>query len=53
MAYKTSQHVSVSNLKLFGAMKTELQAKEVGEVLLGYMGKWAGRTNMAAARYCV
>ena len=30
MAYKTIQHVSVLNLKLFGPMKTELWAKEIG-----------------------
>ena len=32
MTYQTIQHVSVPNLHLFGPMKTELQAKEVGEI---------------------
>ena len=31
IAYKTIQHVSVPNLSLFGSMKTELRAKEVGK----------------------
>ena len=31
MAYKTTQHVSAPNLKLFGPMKTELRVKEVEE----------------------
>ena len=31
IAYKTIQRVSVANLNLFGPMKTELRAKEVGK----------------------
>ena len=31
MAYKTMQGASVSNLKLFGPMKTVIWAKETGE----------------------
>ena len=37
-------NVSVSNLKLFGPMRTELWVKEVGEfpiMLYGRMGWWA------------
>ena len=30
MVYKTIQRVSVPNMRLFGPIKTELQAKEVG-----------------------
>ena len=44
MAYKTIQHVSVPNMKLFGSLKTELWAKEVGEFsirLYRKMGWWA------------
>ena len=47
MAYRTTQRVSVPNFNLFGPMKTELRAKEVGEfsiMLYENMG-----TNMAAA----
>ena len=33
-AYKSIQRLSVSNLKGFGPMKTELWAKEVGEFLI-------------------
>ena len=49
MAYKTIQRVSVPNLKLFGSMKTELCAKEVGEFSIMAYGKWALPINMAAA----
>ena len=31
IAYKTVQRVSVPSLNLFGPVKTELRAKEVGE----------------------
>ena len=44
MAYKTIKRVSVSNLKAFGLTKTELRAKEVGELSMtsyGKMGWWA------------
>ena len=52
MTYKTTQCISVPNLKLFGSIKAELLAKEVGEVSIMLYGKmrW-GRllpTNMAA-----
>ena len=39
MTFKTIQHVSVPNLKLFGPMKTELQVKEVGEFSITLYGK--------------
>ena len=44
MTYKTIQHASVPNSKLFGPMNTKLQAKEVGEfsVTLNWkIGWWA------------
>ena len=44
MGCKIIQHISVPNLKLFGQTKTELWAKEVGELsikLYGKMGWWA------------
>ena len=44
---KTIQRVSVPNLNLFGPMKTELRAKEVGEISVMFMGKWAGRHSFA------
>ena len=43
MVYNTIQYVSVSNLKLFGPMTTELWGKEVEELsimLYGIMGWW-------------
>ena len=54
MAYETTQRVSVPNLKLFGPMKTNLWAKEVGEfsIMLHGEDKLLGillPTNMAAA----
>ena len=39
MTYKTTQCVSVPNLKLFRSIKTELWAKEVGEVFIILYGK--------------
>ena len=39
IAYKTIQCVSVPNLNLFGPMKTELLAKEVGEFSIMLYGK--------------
>ena len=51
MAYKTIQRVFVLNLKLFGPMETELQAKEVGHYVMqgnGLVGILLP-TNMAAA----
>ena len=39
MVYKTMQRVSVPNLKLFGPMKTEIWAKEVGEFSITLYGK--------------
>ena len=39
MAYETIQLVSVTDLKLFVPMKTELWAKEVGEFSIIFMGK--------------
>ena len=47
ITYKTIQRVSVPNLNLFGPMKTELQAKEVGETSIMLYGKWAGRHSFA------
>ena len=52
MAYKTIKRVSVANLKSFGPTKTELRAKEVGEVPImfhGKMGLGLLPTSMAAA----
>ena len=43
MAYKTIKRVSVPNLKSFGLMKTELQAKEVGEFSIMLYGKMGWR----------
>ena len=57
MAYKTIQRVSVPNLKLFGSMKTELRAKEVGEFSImsyGKVGWWASfslRRNINLQRF--
>ena len=52
MACKTMQRVSVPNLRVFGQIKTELWAKQVGELSLCNMRKWVGMhsfpTNMAA-----
>ena len=39
MGYKTIQHVSAPNLKLFGPMKTELWAKEVRGFFIMLWGK--------------
>ena len=39
MAYKTIKRVSVPNLKSFGPTKTELRAKEVGELSIMLYGK--------------
>ena len=39
IAYKTIQRVSVPNLNLFGPVKTELRAKEVGEFSIMLYGK--------------
>ena len=39
ITYKTVQRVSVPNLNLSGPMKTELQAKEVGEITIILYGK--------------
>ena len=52
IAYKTTQHVSVQNLNLFGSMKTELRAKKLGNFLLCNMGKWAGRYSFAYQHGC-
>ena len=48
---KTLQHVSAPSLNVFGPMKTELWAKEVGEfsVMLCAIGKSAGEHSFASA----
>ena len=50
MACKTTQRVSVPNLKLFGSMKTELCTQEILEFCIMFCGKmgWCLATNMAA-----
>ena len=49
MAYKTIKRVSVPNLKAFRPTKTELQAKEVGELSVG---KWDGGRSLAHEHGC-
>ena len=39
ITYKTIQRVSVPNLNLSAPMKTELEAKEVGEITIMLYGK--------------
>ena len=39
ITYKTIQRASVPNLNLFEPMKSELQAKEVGEISIMLYGK--------------
>ena len=52
MAYRTIPSVSVPDLKLFGSMKTELNAKNLENFLLCSMGKWAGRHSFAHQHGC-
>ena len=49
MTYKTIKRVPVPNLRSFGATKTELGAKEVGELSIG---KWAGGHSLAHQHGC-
>ena len=46
MAYKTIKRVSIPNLKSFGPTKTELQAKEVGELPIMLFGKMGWGRSM-------
>ena len=50
MAYKTIKRVSITNLKSFGPMKTELRAKTVGEFSIMLYGKM-GRGHSLAHQY--
>ena len=52
MAYKTIKRVSVPNLKSFGPMKTELQAKEVGEFSIMLYGKMGWERSHAHQHGC-
>ena len=52
IACKTMQCVSVPSLKLFGQIKTELSAKEVGEVSVLLHGKIGWRPSVAYQHGC-
>ena len=52
MAYKIIQCVSVPNLKLFGSIKTELRAKEVGEFFITLYEKLGWGHSLAHQHGC-
>ena len=52
MAYKTIKRVSVPNLKSFGPTKTELQAKEIGELSIMLYAKMSWERSLAHQHGC-
>ena len=52
MIYKTTKPVSVPNLKSFRRMKTQLQAKEVGEFSIMLYGKMGWGHSLAHEHGC-
>ena len=52
MAHETIQRVSVPNFEVFGPLKIDLWAKEVGEFFIILMEKWAGGRSFAHRNGC-